>query len=152
MNLPAELTACHSQDLIMIKGQSRHIIKRKPLGSSSIITAFHLLNPNESKIGYCYYTFAWVSVWCGKSVKLLYITRLKACLLFKLAQCTLLSALIHPQETTRQSPSALEWFYPSLNEKHFKFCSVKSKYHTVGSDAWMRIFVTIFKFVHNINV
>ena len=148
MNLLLELIACYAKNLVVVKCQCRHLVEREPLGPCGIITAFHFPQAHQGIISNCYHSLTWITVRRCECVKLLDVSTIKPRLLLELAQCTFHCILVHAQESTWQRPLALERLNTTLNEQHFEFSSIKTKYHAVGSNSRMRILVTILQFFH----
>ena len=120
------------------------------MGFGGIVTTFYLADAYQGEIGDGDDSFAGVPVHTREGMELMDVGILQSCLLEEFTLGTLQCRLIHFQESTGEGPTSLEGFDAPFHQKDIQSCSVESEDHAVGCDTWMRVFVMILKFFHNL--
>src|SRR5574344_195292 len=132
----------------MVKSELGNGIKSEPCGSCCVITAFYILYSHKSIKGYSYNSFSRIPIRGAQSMKLFNVCTCQPSFFFELTECSFFTRFIHLYKASGESPMPFVRFNTSFYKQNLKFRTIKSKYHTVCCDRWMRVFITIHFIFH----
>ena len=118
MYLLAQCLLCLAEYLVVVEGQLRHFVQRKPAGIGCIIASLHLLHPHQSIVCNGDDTLTRIAIWRSEGMELADVRALQACLFAQLAQRSFLGTLVHLHKSTGERPATLVGFYAALHQQH----------------------------------
>ena len=145
MDLPAQRLFRLAEYLVVVEGQLRHLVERKPACIGRIVAALHLLHPHQGVEGNGDDPLARVALRVGERVELTDVGTLQPRLFLQLPQRTLFGTLVHLYESAGKCPTPFVRLNAALHQEHLQFGAVKSKDDAVRRNARMRILVAIFQ-------
>ena len=135
MNALAQAFKGRLDNRLMVKGQFRQFLDRKPLGHPCVITALDmvLVLDDQGKKGNRDHAFTRVAVMTGEGSQLVHVDVLDIGLLAQLAVGTIMGTLvIGPHEAAWQRPHVLVRLQAALDKQHVQLLSIKAEHDRVG--------------------
>ena len=144
MDLLLEPLQGDPQDPVMVESQRRDGRHREPAGVGRIIPSLDIAFPDQGQVGDGNHPLTRIAVHGGESAELGDGLRLEAGFFHQFAPGAGVGILVHPEETARKGPAALERVDTALDQENRQaFAKVVSENDAVGRNGRMGVLISV---------